>query len=71
MLDLGVSEVSACGSRNSCSYDGPKGIVDLPLRISAIHHFRPISRDVGGLMRTDLGGVDSNMRYGWYLRGCA
>ena len=65
MVDLGVSEVSACGSQNLCSYDDPKGVVDSPLRISAIRRFRPISRGVGGLMRTDLGGIDSDMRYGW------
>ena len=65
MMYVGVGGVSARGLRNPCSYDDPKGVVDSPLRISAIRRFRPISRDVGGLTRTDLGGVASDMRYGW------
>ena len=65
MMDLGVGEVSARRSWNSCSYGDPKEVVDSPLRISAIRRFRPISCDVGGLVCTDLGGVDSDMRYGW------
>ena len=64
-MDVGVNEVSARGSRNPCSYDDPKGVVDSPLRISAIRRFRTISCDVDGLMRTDLGGVDADIQYGW------
>ena len=63
-MNVGVGKVSARGPRNSCSYGDLKGVVDSPLRISAIRRFRLISRDVGGLMRTDLDGVDSDMRYG-------
>ena len=64
-MDAGVGKESAYSSQNSCSYEDSKGVVDLPLRISAICCIRPISRDVGSLVCTDLGSVDADMRYGW------